>query len=95
MKPSTLIWAKFESKGKPQDTELHNLPTREVIIKLAEWTLRVPMGSYMRITFARTQAELEQASTPYGRAAVEPESDMMEELRLLLEQDTLGLEEPN
>lgn len=62
MKLTTEVWAKFESKGKPADTLKINGTTREIIEKLIPWLAKIYMGSYIRITIARDEYDLVQAT---------------------------------
>jgi hypothetical protein len=93
MKPATMLWAKFESKGKPDATQKHNCSMRDAILRLGEWMLSVNMGSYIRVTLARTEQELEAMSQANQRTPISADTDMLAELQEMMAQDTLGFEE--
>lgn len=61
MKLSSQVWMKLESVGRPNDTKIIHATVRESMFHLAGWLNEVYMGSKIRITLARTQAELEES----------------------------------
>lgn len=89
MKADTIVWAKFESKGRPKHTEIHQLPIRQIVVRLADWLLRVYMGSHIVVTLARTEAELVASSRGQGVAG---DADLIAELESLMKQEHLDLE---
>lgn len=58
MKPHTEVWLRCESVGRPKSTMTHYGRLDECIRKLVEWLMSAYMGSKIRISFARTEAEL-------------------------------------
>lgn len=58
MKPETKVWLKCESIGRPADTLVMQCSVREAMKVQANWILGVYMGSKIRISMARTEAEL-------------------------------------
>lgn len=87
MKPTTDIWGKFESKGKPDKTQIVNGTVREVLMAHAKWLLDVYMGTHIQITYARTREELVLHSA--RTKSDTPDSDMMAELAAMMDQDQL------
>lgn len=53
-----MVWLKCESVGRPESTITLNATNRECIKAIAEWLLETYMGQKIRITLARTEAEL-------------------------------------
>ena len=93
MKLHTTVCARFESKGKPHLTEEHtDKQIREVLMALAKWTTRTPMGSYIKFTLARTPEELERACNPKtgGPKATTPD-DLMDDFEAMLAQEGFDL----
>lgn len=77
MRANTIVWAKFESVGKPNQTTTHNGDIRYIATQFAAWLLSTPMGHKMRITLARTEGELNDR-----RSA--DKLELMEELESIL-----------
>lgn len=86
MKMTTQVWAKLENKGKPADTIKFEGTNREVVLKFANWLGEVYMGNYLRLTIARSEVELEAATTR-GNSNIAETNDLMGELEQFL--DTL------
>lgn len=66
MKPTTQVYAKFESRGYPDKTEIVGpLSVKEMIVRQFAWTQQkgLSMGSKLVITFARSREELETRDT--------------------------------
>lgn len=77
MKESTIVWAKFESKGYPDKTMTMQGTTKEIAIAWFKWTLEsgVYLASRMIMTIARTEAELDATS---NQAAADDLSDELD-----------------
>lgn len=67
MKLSTKIWAKFESKGKPESTKIINGQLGQVIRDLTQWLWEVRMGHRIVITLGRTEADVSDST---GKASL-------------------------
>lgn len=90
MKPSTHVFARFSSTGKPRFTKDLNGPLAEIIRQLIPWLLEHHMGSSTRITLARTPEELRIAT---GEKMPESSAeDFMDMLNAAMEQHELGLD---
>lgn len=89
MKSTTQVFAKFESIGKPKETQLFQGTVHETITAYARWMMGVYMGSHIRLTMARTATELNAFTTNGGKAV---DSDLLGELEDILSQDGLDLE---
>lgn len=61
MRTTTEVFYKFESTGRPKETESAKLPVRDVIMAFAKWITRVDMGGKLKITIARNLADLENS----------------------------------
>lgn len=55
MRPTTSIWAQFESTGFPQKTKRTNGELQVVVGELAEWLLDATMNYRVTVTFAPTE----------------------------------------
>lgn len=82
MKPETKVWLKCESIGRPADTLVMQCSVREAMKVQAQWILGVYMGSKIRISIARTEAELGDDR----RSAAT--NDVMADLESILGSDT-------
>jgi hypothetical protein len=58
MKQTTMVWAKFQSIGHPESTEIYNLPVRDVVVRFARWILSVKMGSRIEVVFGRNESDV-------------------------------------
>ena len=58
MRPETPVWLLCESIGRPENTLKMKASVRECIIASSQWLMGVYMGAKIRITFARSEAEL-------------------------------------
>lgn len=88
MKPTNEVWAKFQSVGHPESTQIHGpIPIREMILLLAKWTLETTMGSKLHIVVGRNRVDLDTI-----REKEIVHQDMMSELVNLMaaEQSTEG-----
>lgn len=87
MKPTTEVWYRFESVGRPECLRQDKATVRTLTLDLANWLLATYMGSKIRITLARTEEELNERS---NRA---PPDDMIAELERIMA--TGGTPEPD
>lgn len=82
MRPETIVFAKFESKGRPKETT----QTSGQVIDIAKWIakqmLSATMGHKIQITIGRTQADVDDKSSL---------ADSMAEFESFL--DDLGLDD--
>lgn len=94
MKQSTIVSMKLESVGRPAHTVTHeDVPVREATLLIARWLLDSYMGTHIRITLARTTAELQQAvSRGQGAGSNNPDL-LLDELASVLDQGSLELNE--
>jgi hypothetical protein len=60
MRLTTEVWAKFESKGKPDSTLVVNKEIGFVARDFLKWLTEVTMGHNIRVTIARTKHEMER-----------------------------------
>lgn len=81
MKMSTILWAKFESVGYPTLTIKLQGSNRVICAEFIKWLTTVKMGSQLRITMTRSEAELES-----GRGAMIP-NDILSEFEGLLSEE--------
>lgn len=79
MRLDTVVWMKFESKGKPEETVAVNGTVLEGLRSLLDWISRVPMGHCMRLTIARSEAELEKLTRSLGQPRIADKEQMMAE----------------
>ncbi len=86
MKLNTMIWAQMESKGRPVHTRRINDSVSRVILEFAKWMGEAYMGASIRLTIARTEAELEVALS--RKTSNAPDGDMMTELTALLNEES-------
>jgi hypothetical protein len=86
MKPSTQVWFKCESVGRPESTLKMQSTAREAILTIGQWLMGVYMGQKIRITIARTEEEL--ANDRRSAANL----DMLAELDSLLPKDDIERE---
>jgi hypothetical protein len=93
MRPATLVFARFESKGKPMATQdLDEIPVSEVIFGLAKWITDTAMGHSIRVTIARSAEERESAAGSAARTSKVMEQEAFAEgLAALM----AGLESPH
>ncbi len=84
MKQETVVWAKFESSGKPADTLIFQSPIREVIFRMAKWLTTVYMGNHITIRLARIESDL------YATSRQLRDSNLDNELAEMLELAGLG-----
>lgn len=95
MKPTTEICAKFESVGKPEHTiQIDNQPMREIVMAFGRWISDSYMGSHMRITVARTPAELERACNATRGGKEVNTDDMLRDLESMMAQEGFDLGDP-
>lgn len=80
MRLDTVVWMKFESKGKPEATQVMGRPLIECLKALAQWIGSTPMGHCMKITVARSQAELEKLTREGGKMPSAARDEIMSEL---------------
>lgn len=73
MKLTQNRFARFESKGYPDLTQDSEGPLTLILPELAEWLMKVKMGSRIVVTIARNAEDLE----PNKHA---PDADMLAEL---------------
>lgn len=63
MRPNTVVFVKLESKGRPQDTlVLEAMPIRAALIEMLGWFGRTQMGHCIKVTVARSAADLARYS---------------------------------
>lgn len=91
MKPTTEVFARFSSTGKPRFNKDINGPIAEIIRALIPWMLEAHMGTSIRITLARTPEELRLASGEKLDSQSSPE-DFMAILEQEMAQHQLGLD---
>ena len=58
MRPTTVIFAKFESIGHPDKTLDFHGSTKDMMEKLIRWIFTVHMGSKLRITVGRRESDV-------------------------------------
>lgn len=83
MKPTTTVYAKMESKGKPELTRDFQGPVRGLIIDFAKWLIESQMGHSMQLTICRSQADLDRITTR-GQGAQGAVDSMMADLNALM-----------
>ena len=71
MRLSSEVWAKFESKGKPEFNHTMHGALGIVMKEALKWAFHSYMGHYMKITLARTEAELNNATSHRGATLAE------------------------
>lgn len=80
MRLTTLIYAKFESKGRPGDALIVEAKSVGVVMqRLLEWVRDVPMGHYIRVTFARSEADLHKYAGDGHQTNSKIQSDLLAE----------------
>lgn len=64
MKTTTEVFAKFESKGKPQETRVvKNMALQFVVVELTRWLLKVAMGHKIVITIGRDEEAIQTSES--------------------------------
>lgn len=93
MKPTTVVSAKFESIGKPAATvTITDETVTRTAIELARWLTTVYMGSHIRVTIARSPAELKlHTSRSHAGDTNAVSLDLMSEIESILAQPALPL----
>lgn len=86
MRLTTEVWAKFESKGRPNETRVVNNQVGLVAKELLGWLVEVPMGHYIRVTIARTESELEQHSQMGGKSKDQIRDSLLGDFEKALEE---------
>ena len=79
MKPTTKIWYQCESIGKPEHNITGHEEVRTAALTIGRWLFESYMGNYMRITIARTEAELTQKLSVGNRPTKSDDLAMLEE----------------
>lgn len=97
MKPNTLLFARFESKGRPQYTQDVSGPMQDVAFAMVKWMRESPMGTSFNITTARSPAELNIAvsrrnNEPRTQDAEDTAAFMQEQMLALMNQGNLSME---
>jgi hypothetical protein len=93
MKLSTEGWAKFESIGKPESTQIISGTNQQIVMQFVSWLKDVYMGSRIQLTIARTQEELEVKSK--AQKSRELDDELMAFLNDELESDVVPNEAVN
>ena len=64
MKQTTHVYAKFESKGKPDETiVIRNMSLQFVVVSLTRWLLKVAMGHKIVITIGRDEDAIQSTDS--------------------------------
>ena len=94
MKPHTVVCMKLESVGRPVHTVTHtDISVRDATLEIAKWLLDSYMGTAIRITLARTTAELDKAVSRNVGGGTNSTELLMDELASVLDQGKLELDE--
>ena len=91
MRPTTSACARFESKGRPDDTlTLIDQPVGDILRELAMWTLKTQMGHHIQITLARSESDLMRIARSAGSSGTQKElsDQVMADIMAALESGT-------
>lgn len=92
MKLTTEVCVALESKGRPQFTRKFNGPIRDVVLEFGRWIQECHMGSYIQITMARNERDL-NAATSRAPAKTAQSEGMMDDLMILMNQPELPIDQ--